>query len=143
MSQYMCEKLTSAADSGELDIRDSEMARNAADAIGNLMKERDELAAYAKSLEKAIHDAVMHPVSVNRDSAEAEEVQDLRDIIGNAVSESPAISLARREGEFAARVLDELSRQVKTMDSRATAYGIGVHIALEAKAFRENSRSKQ
>jgi hypothetical protein len=80
MSKYMCEKLLAAADSGELDFRDSLMVRNAADAIAKLMRERDGLleAMQASRANEARREAMAKDEALEDDATVLSLVLDAR-----------------------------------------------------------------
>ncbi len=73
------------------------------------------LAARVERLQSAIHEACMAPVSVSPGTAEAEELQDLREDLGAAAEEAGDVSLASLKASWQAEVLDVAADKIWAM----------------------------
>ncbi|MFW6344800.1 MAG: hypothetical protein ACOC0M_00490 [Halomonas sp.] len=105
--------------------RDALAAQIESDAIvcDSYRQERDALAAHVERLSKAIHQAAVYPVSVTPGTAEAEELQDLREIIGVASASQPTTSLARRDALKQAEALEGFAIHCRHLASNAADNG--------------------
>lgn len=105
--------------------------------ISSAFDQLEALAAKLEHMNSVIHSAVMHPVAVSYGSSEAEELQDLRDMLSAAADVSPSDALRKRDARVAAETLEDMAWQVGGMHPKASPRGIATHITMEARKLRE------